>query len=166
MAPAPSRQHAQRLIGLFLLTMAVAHGVIFWQQRVWVGRGYGDFSAFYTAGLLERRGAGHFLYDPHAQWQVQQEFASQVTIRKGPMPFIRPPFEALLFVPLTYFVYPVALAIWTSLKLAALGLAVRILPRSAPFTPVYPAWLTFLLSLGLFPVFLDFLQGQDTVLLL
>ena len=155
-----------RLVAAFLLAMAIANGIELWQQRIRILAGYGDFSALYTAGLMVQRGEGISLYDRHEQWRVQQEFAPNVDIRKGPMPFIRPPFEALVFLPLAYFSYPVALAVWSLIKIVLLWLTARILPRPAPFSRIYPSWLEAALCLGLFPVFLDLLQGQDAILLL
>jgi len=155
-----------RFVAVFLLGMVTAHGIEFWQQHARIMAGYGDFSALYTAGLLLRQGEGRSLYDAHEQWRVQQEFAPNVDIREGPMPFIRPPFEALIFVPFTYFSYPVALAIWSIVKVICLWLSTRMLPRPYPFTRIYPSWLEVLLCLGFFPVFLDLFQGQDAILLL
>jgi len=155
-----------RLVAAFLLAMAIANGIELWQQRIRILAGYGDFSALYTAGLMVRRGEGISLYDRHEQWRVQQEFAPNVDIRKGPMPFIRPPFEALVFLPLAYSSYPVALAVWSLIKIVLLWLTARILPRPAPFSRIYPSWLEAALCLGLFPIFLDLLQGQDAILLL
>jgi hypothetical protein len=163
--PASSRR-VQRWVAAFLLAMTVAHLVIAWQERTLMARGYGDFSAFYTAGLLARRGLGRQLYDRGKQWQVQQEFASEVAIRKGPMPFIRPPFEALVFVPLSFFSYPMALALWSAFKIALLCITFSVLSAIKPFPHIYPAWFKTVLCLGFFPVFLDFYQGQDAVLLL
>lgn len=164
-APASSRR-IQRWVAAFLLAMTIANLVIAWQERKLIALGYGDFSAFYTAGLMARRGMGRQLYDRRQQWEVQQEFASEVAIRKGPMPFIRPPFESLLFLPFTFFSYPVALALWSVFKLALLQVTLTLLSRIKPFTPLYPPWLETILCLGFFPVFLDFYQGQDAVLLL
>ena len=155
-----------RFAAAFLLAVAIAHGISFWQERARIQAGYGDFSALYTGGLLVRRGEGRLLYDRAAQWRVQQEFASRVDIRQGPMPFVRPPFEALVFLPLAYFSYPAAIAIWSILKVVFLWLTTQILPRPQPFTRSYPSWLEVALCLGLFPVFLDLLEGQDDILLL
>lgn len=155
-----------RLVAAFLLAVAIAHGIEFWQQRAQILAGYGDFSALYTAGLLMQRGEGRFLYDRREQWRTQQEFAPNVDIRKGPMPFVRPPFEALVFLPFAYFSYPTALAIWSLAKIVLLWLIARILPRPGPFTRIYPYWLEVALCLGFFPVFLDLFEGQDAILLL
>jgi hypothetical protein len=155
-----------RFVAAFLLAMAIAHGSEFWQQRARLLAGYGDFSSLYTSGLMLRRGEGKLLYDWHEQWRLQQEFSPNVDIRKGPMPFIRPPFEALIFFPLACFSYPVALAIWSLTKLVLLWVSARVLPRPYPFTRIYPVWLEVALCLGFFPVFLDLFQGQDAILLL
>ena len=155
-----------RLVAVFLLAAAIAQGIAFWRERARIMAGYGDFAALYTAGLLLRRGEGSLLYDGQEQWKVQQEFASKVDIRKGPMPFVRPPFEALAFLPLAFFPYPVALAIWSLAKIVLLWFTARVLPRGRPFYRVYPSWLEVAMLLGFFPLFLDLLQGQDSVLLL
>src|SRR6266446_4179585 len=115
-----------RFVAAFLLAMAIAHGIEFWQQRARIVAGYGDFSSLYTSGLMLRQGKGRLLYDRHEQWRLQQEFSPNVDIRKGPMPFIRPPFEALIFLPLTYFSYPLAFGIWSAIKVLLLWLSIRI----------------------------------------
>lgn len=155
-----------RIIAAFLLAMTIAHGIVFWQERSRILAGYGDFSSLYTAGLMVRRGEGRLIYDLQEQWRLQQQFAPNVDIRKGPMPFIRPPFEALVFLPLAYFSYPLALGIWSLVKIVLLWTTARVLPRPSPFTRVYPYWLEVALCLGFFPVFLDLFQGQDAILLL
>jgi hypothetical protein len=155
-----------RLVAIFLLAMTIVHAIVFRQQRGRIFTGYGDFSALYTAGLMVQRGQGRLLYDRKEQWKLQQEFASQVDIRHGPMPFVRPPFEALVFLPLSYLSYPVALAVWSLAKLGLLFLVAWILPRERPFARVFPFWLEAILGLGFFPVFLDLFQGQDAILLL
>ena len=155
-----------RFVAVFLLAMTIVHGIVFWQERGRIVAGYGDFSSFYTAGLLVLRGEGRSLYDRPKQWRLQQEFAPNVDIQKGPRPFIRPPFEALIFLPLAYFSYPVALAIWSLAKIVFLWLTARVLPRAHPFTRICPSWLEVVLCLGFFPVFFDLIEGQDDVLLL
>jgi hypothetical protein len=103
------------------LWMAGGNAAMLWNSRVEMRRGYGDFSTFYTAGTLVRRGLGAELYNPTAQWKVQQEFASEVKIRRGPLRYMRPPFEALLFSVLAAWPYAKALLLWTGLKLALLS---------------------------------------------
>jgi hypothetical protein len=162
----PNIKARYRLVAAFLLAMAIANGIEIWQQHSRILAGYGDFSSFYSSGLLLRQGKGRLLYDQREEWRVQQEFASTVDIRKGPIPFIRPPFQALIFVPLAYFSYPVAFAIWLLIKIVLLWLSARLIPRPNPFSRIYPCWLEVVLCLGFFPVFLDLFQGQDAILML
>src|SRR5208283_4551161 len=115
-----SRLHSW-LLAMALLWMAVNNGVMLWNTRAQIRQGYGDFASFYTAGTLVRRGLGADLYNLAAQWKVQREFASEVKIRQGPLPYIRPPFEALLFSVFARWPYVTALLLRTTLKLALLA---------------------------------------------
>ena len=156
----------RRWLAAFLLAMAAAHIIVTWRERTPIARGYADFSAFYSIGWMARHGLGRQLYDRREQWRVQQELFPQAEIRQGPIPIVRPPFEALVFLPFSYFAYPAALALWSALKLALLWLTLPILAGESPFLQSYPAWLETILCLGFFPAFLDFYLGQDAVFLL
>jgi hypothetical protein len=159
--------------------MAVNNGVMLWNTRAQIRQGYGDFASFYTAGTLVRRGLGPELYNPAAQWKVQQEFAS-VEIRQGPLPYIRPPFEALLFSVFARWPYVTALFLWTALKLALLvaipfvvveggswrgGSSLGGSVRGGSWKQTIPLWAVGFLTLGTFPEFMDVLLGQDAALL-
>src|SRR4029077_5561614 len=153
------------LVATAFLWMAVVNGVILWNTRVQMRQGYGDFASFYTAGTLVRRGLGAELYNPAAQWKVQQEFAAEVKTRRGPLPYIRPPFEALLFSLFAAWPYAAALLIWTGCKLLLLAAIPLVLIRTNWWTEPFPRWTVGLLILGTFPEFMDLLMGQDAVLL-
>src|ERR1700687_6413840 len=119
------------LVATALLWMAVINGVILWNSRVEIRRGYSDFASFYAAGTLVRRGLGAELYNHKTQWKVQQEFASEVKIRQGPLPYIRPPFEALFFSVFAAWPYLTALLLWTCLKLVLLAAIPFVVVRRA-----------------------------------
>src|ERR1035441_4763359 len=74
-----------------------------------------DFSSFYCAAQIVRQGLGRDLYDLKTQVEFQLKVASVHAF------YNHPPYEALLFVPLTYFSYRTAYIIWT---FASLGLLV------------------------------------------
>jgi len=148
-----------------LFWMAIGNGVLLWKSRVEMGQGYGDFANFYTAGVLVRRGLGAELYNPTTQWKVQQEFASEVKIRRGPMRYMRPPFEALFFSVFAAWPYATALLLWTGLKLALLSMIPFVVVRGRFWKESFPPWATVLLVLGTFPEFMDLLMGQDATLL-
>ena len=147
------------------LWMAVINGAMLWNTRVAMRQGYGDFSSFYTAGVLVHRGLGAELYNRAAQWKVQQEFANEVEIRQGPLAYIRPPFEALLFSVFAAWPYATALLLWTGLKLALLSAIPFVVVRGRCWKEPFPRWATGLLLLGTFPEFMDLLMGQDAPLL-
>jgi hypothetical protein len=148
-----------------LLWMALGNAAMLWNSRVEMRRGYGDFSTFYTAGTLVRRGLGAELYNPTAQWKVQQEFASEVKTRRGPLLYMRPPFEALFFSMFATWPYPTALLLWTGLKLALLSAIPFVVVRGRFWKERFPLWATVLFVLGTFPAFMDLLLGQDAPLL-
>lgn len=158
----------KRALIFTLASFAVLHGLIFWHLRDSVFRGYLDFASFYTAGKILQHGKSASLYDPTFQWQVQQEFAASVKIRTGPLPYIRPPFEALLFLPFAYLNYPAAFLVWTCIKIVVLFAIPLLLARETPVDSVLlpEPWLQGLLSLGFYPIALDLLEGQDSILLL
>jgi hypothetical protein len=143
--------------------MVVLHALILWQTRDSILRGYGDFASFYTAGKILKAGESKDLYEPKVQWRIQQEFAAGVDIRKGPLPYIRPPFHALLFLPFAYLSYANAYKAWTAINvLIALVILFLLRPPGGRFFPVS---FDVLLCLGFFPVAFNLLQGQDAILL-
>ena len=152
---------------LCLLGFAALNAWMIWQVHDSILQGYGDFASFYTAGRIVQSGQSPRLYDPALQWKVQQEFASTVKIRRGPLPYVRPPFEALLFLPLAYLTYPTACVVWTALKIVLFLAIPFLLPREDHKGEAISAHAgEGLLCLAFFPVAFDLLQGQDSVLLL
>jgi hypothetical protein len=130
-----------------------------------MGKGYFDFANFYTAGVLVHRGLGAELYNSVTEWKVQQEFSSEVKERRGPMRYLRPPFEALFFSLFAIWPYPKALLIWTVLKLAILLAIPFVVVRDRPWKEVFPPWAAGILVLGTFPACMELLLGQDAILL-
>ncbi|HEV2492784.1 MAG TPA: glycosyltransferase family 87 protein [Terriglobia bacterium] len=127
-----------------------------------------DFPQFYCAGQIVRQGLGRSLYDLTTQWKCQSRIASVHTF------YNHPPFEALFFLPLTYFGCHAAYILWT---LGSLGLlvcaSVLIESRSEVSLAVsqysrMPAdfGLVFILFLTFGPATTCLLIGQDSVLML
>jgi Glycosyltransferase family 87 len=153
------------LLATALLWMAGFNGYVLWNSRAAMGQGYGDFANFYTAGVLVHRGLGAELYDRDAQWKVQQEFSSEVKIRRGPMRYLRPPFEAWFFSVLAAWPFAKALLLWTIFKLFLLATIPFVVVRRRLWKEGFPLWATSLLVLATFPAFIDLLMGQDALLL-
>lgn len=152
------------IYGALAGTLAI-HAFLFWHDRALIAKGYPDFTIFYSAGLMVRQGLAHQLYNDAEQSRVQKSFAPAVEIRRGPLPYMHPPFEALIFAPLTFLPYPAAYAVWDLFNLGMLALAPVLLRQSVPVLGRQP-WVVWLLAeLAFFPVFMALLQGQDVILL-
>lgn len=151
---------------LLIIGMLPVYGVMTYQLRTGLLGGYSDFISAYTAGKILQRGAAEQLYDLQLQYSIQQEAAPDANIRHGALPYVRPPFEALLFWPLAYFSYRTAFVIWDAISLGILIAVTVLLRREMALFRDVPLALAVLAALSFFPVFLTFLQGQDSLLLL
>src|SRR5271165_4636444 len=156
-----------RLAGRFYVAgVLLIHLLVVWNARDLIWKGYPDFTIYYTAGTIVRGGMGHALYDDAVQFRVQQAFAPQVATRLGALPFNHPPFEAVLFIPFSYFPYRVAYLLWSLVNLAMLAALPILLRPHVPGLRGWPAPAWTLASLAFFPIFFSLLQGQDAILLL
>lgn len=168
-APAVSRpinSLAFKLGILCLAGFAALNAGMIWRVHDSILEGYGDFASFYTAAQIVRSGQSPRLYDPALQWKIQQEFSRTVKIRLGPLPYIRPPFEALLFLPFAYLSYPIACLVWMAIKIILLLTIPLLLPWPDSEDGAIPPAVAGLVSFAFFPVAFDLIQGQDSVLLL
>jgi glycosyl transferase family 87 len=128
-----------------------------------------DFSEFYAAAKIVRQGLGHSLYDLKLQAEFQLEVAPVHAF------YLRPPFEALVFIPYSYLGYRSAYMAWLITSLAALLLAVwlirnhsNILAAMLQYTHGIPVdlGLTFVLFLTFGPTMNCLLIGQDAIFIL
>lgn len=148
------------------MAMVAMHAFFLWNLRPAVARGDPDFTVYYTTGRMLREGRGSQLYDPHAQLAVQREFAVDAESRHNPLPYIHPPFEALIFLPLTFLPYAAAYFFWNGLNLAILLGVVRLLRTSVECLRHISGLDLYLALLAFSPVIANFHQGQDAILLL
>jgi hypothetical protein len=118
-----------------------------------------DFPDFYCAGRMLADGHGHQLYDPELQREYQARYAGRV----GTL-YIHPPFEAVLYVGLTWLPLKLAYLLWWFLNYVVLGVAMRRLIKQTRSPWDWRA--LFVASLTFVPGLLCFLQGQDSMLLL
>lgn len=151
---------------LAVVAIVATHVFFLWSVRDRIARGDPDFTVFYTAGKMLRQGLRSELYNPRAQQQVQSQFATDSDIRRGPLPYIHPPFEALVFMPLTLVPYGTAFVLWSLLNLLMLAMIARLLQNTLPGLRRYRLWEMIVLFLAFFPVLANFHQGQDAILLL
>ncbi len=161
-----NKRSAGKLLVIFLTGMVLMHALVFWSLREKIRQGYPDFSIFYTAGTIVRQGLAGQLYDTALQFQIQRQFASQVFIRQGALPYNHPPFEALVFAPLAGLSYPMAYVVWDLLSLLILALLPLLLRQYVPLLRQHSLAFWWLAILAFFPVFAALLQGQDSIPLL
>jgi Glycosyltransferase family 87 len=146
--------------------MVALHAFYMWQVRREIARGDPDFTTFYTAGHMLRSGQGSEIYDPAAQSQSQLAWIGKSEIRRGPLLYIHPPFEAPLFVPFSLFEYRTAFVLWDFFNLVLVLASAAILRRTLLTGTRVRTWEIALGLLAFFPIFMNFFQGQDAILLL
>jgi len=118
-----------------------------------------DFTHFYAAARIVHDGRGAQLYET----AVQDEYMARYTGRVGPY-FNHPPFEALGYLPFCLSQLRTAYALWTVFNALLLIAVARLLP--APLSLRWGWQVLLLLSLLFVPLLLNFLQGQDALVLL
>ena len=118
-----------------------------------------DFPDFYAAARMVRDGRGRDLYFP----LVQNQYLIHYSGRIGTY-FIHPPFEALVYLPFALLPLRWAYAAWSMFKalqlIAVATVSEKCLLRCISWRFLVIAFLLFV------PVLLDFLHGQDSLLLL
>ncbi len=142
------------------------HLFFLWNVRTRIARGDPDFTAFYAAATLVRSGHAVDIYNPSEQFSAQTRFTDDSELRRGPLRYIHPPFEALLFVPFTFFPYRAAFILWDLANVGMLvAIAVSLRTTLLPGSGIH-IWDLLLGLLAFFPIFANFFQGQDAILLL
>jgi hypothetical protein len=160
------RSGFKKLALVYLLGMLLIHGLAFSNARDQLRQGYPDFTSLYGAGRSMVQGHGKQLYEAGEQWRSQQEFAKRVRRRGEPLPFLRLPWEALLFSLFSWLPYFKAYLLWTMINIVAATSVPLLLRRELSEFQPFPRWLLALLPLAATPVYLALLQGQDSGLLL
>jgi len=125
--------------------------------------GRADFRQLYTAGYMVRTGHAEELYSYDSQRRFQNELVSEAAI---PLPFIRPAYQALLFVPFSWLRYRTAYFAFLAVNLILLGVSFRLLRRWMGSLAAVYRWLPAGMFLGYLPIAAALMQGQDSILLL
>jgi Glycosyltransferase family 87 len=125
--------------------------------------GHTSFRQLYTAGYMVRTGHSRELYDYTAQKLFQDQLVSHESTL---MPFIRPPFDALVFVPFSFLSYPSAYIAFLILNFALLAASVRLLRSWTGNLRADHKWLPIAIFASFVPVASALILGQDSILLL
>lgn len=162
--PTPNREEARslgaspRTVPLYAV-LAVMAFCAFWTLLGSVlvpGARYHDFLNLYTGASLARDGVFAAMHSPEVQIQREREYAPQLP---EVVPFVRPPFYALLLAPLAWL--PFGAAFWTWLAVQAVVLA-------GTWVWAFRRWGADALIFGsmYLPTALGIAHGQDCVLIL
>ena len=122
--------------------------------------GHTSFRQLYTAGYMVRTGHARELYDYDTQKLFQDQLVSREPML---MPFIRPPFDALVFVPFSFWSYSSAYLAFLITSVALLAVSVRLL---RPWTSNFHKLLPVAIFASFVPVASALMLGQDSILLL
>lgn len=141
-------------------------GGVEWFFRANMLAGNTDFTTFYVSSRLLQEHPPSKLYDLRIQAKLQKEVLGDYEPPEGFLPYIHPPFEALLFLPLGYLSFPTALLIWLGVSLF-LMLLVPLVLTSQRSDPLRKRKTTLWLgALSFFPFLACLWRGQDSILVL
>ena len=104
-----------------------------------------DFRAFYTGGIMVKNGIHSNFYDLRTQYFWQHKLAPETNNQKQLMPFVYPPFVALLFSPLTKFTLQIAYSVWAFLNIVLLVFISRLILKTLGANPLKLLSLTMVL---------------------
>jgi len=154
------------LVILYLGSSVIIHIALFWTIRKLIAEGFPDLAIYYCTGTIVRQGMGHQLYDPAARFEVEQQFAKYVPQFNGPLPYTHPPFEALLYIPISYLPWIPAYIIWNVFNVGLLVTMPLLLRSHLPGIAHYPIWMWWLAMFAFFPIAYELVNGQDSILVL
>ncbi len=118
-----------------------------------------DFEAYYNAALAFRYRL------PLYQFMVDF-FEAGPYHYQGPLPYVYPPFMAILLSPLAYLSFHTAAIMWLILNQALFFAGTALLLRSiAPTSPRPQVLITAIAFMNFTPLFLDILLGQSNIIL-
>jgi len=150
-------------VALALLVLAVmAANIVLAVQGIRAGsRGMADWAGFYLAGRMVADGRSAYLYELAAQVDYQQRLFGMV---RSTVPFNHPPFEALVFAPLSLLPFAQSLYLWALINVLLLFATAHwlrpLLSAEIPWREA-AVWCP---ALAFAPIAVALMQGQDSVL--
>jgi Glycosyltransferase family 87 len=126
-------------------------------------RGESDFRQLYAAACMIRTGHSYELYSYDAQKRFQDQMVSP---GDRALPFIRPAFQAALFVPLTWFSYRAAYWIFVAINVGLLALCFFLLRPWMQNLGANSRWHPLTVFVSFTPLANALTMGQDSILLL
>jgi hypothetical protein len=159
------------MISVLLLAMSVGllaalvSEVGYGRQLAWMPSAHHDFLAFYTAAHSAGHGLVSRVYDPAVQTSFQRQIINHPVGAAGYMPYLNPPFVAVLLSPLALLQEAPARVVWLAINSLLLIACVVYLLRDAKI-PRRSLLVPLLLLVGTFPAYQALVEGQISILLL
>jgi len=151
------------LCGAVLLGLVFSYASLLQSGRLSIGQS--DFLAYYAASKLIAHGLGSQIYAFGALSRVQAPLIAPVKLADGGLPYLYPPFFAVILTPIVALPLGAAFGLWLVLNCSLLIGSLLALQRYAQARREDAA-LFWLASLSFLPVFMALAQGQVSVLLL
>jgi hypothetical protein len=147
------------ILAAFISASLLFHTAILWESQGQIAAGYGDFIIFYTGAQIINDGRVKELFKVETQNAYQAKF--DVPQLEWPLPFNHAPYELFLFLPLAYFSFPVAHAIWSGVNAVLL---IIILKWLLPYVDSRHNFFVGISLLAWFPTMEALRLGQDSIL--
>jgi Glycosyltransferase family 87 len=124
-----------------------------------------DFVPYFSAAHLVGAGQGGAIYSFHRLGEFEAALVRPLRVKDGVMPYLYPPYFALVLAPLAALPYTAAFLLWVVINILLLGGSMAALQRYAGLRGSSAA-LFWAASLSFLPVLVGLAQGQTSVLLL
>ncbi len=125
-----------------------------------------DFTNFYTGFKMVMNGDGSRLYDLDLQAIYQQKIMGDIEFSGGLLPYVNPPFVAVLFSPLALIPINTAFYIWMIGELGLLVWLIIIINNLFLDWSKQERIILFIAILAFWPLTITFMHGQFSLLLL
>lgn len=162
-------QHAEAPYYVKALAMGLPAVMLGLQISGWIFflpvamHGHADFRQLYVAGYMVRTGHSFELFNYAAQKHFQDTLVSAEAIA---LPFIRPAYQALLFVPFSVFPYRAAYFLFLAINVTLLVAVFRTLRPQLPNLAAVWEQLPIAVVVSFLPAGAALVQEQDSILLL
>ncbi len=124
-----------------------------------------DFVPYFSAAHLVGAGHGGAIYSFHQLGRFESSLVRPLRVKDGVMPYLYPPYFALVLAPLAALPYTAAFLLWVLVNVLLLGGSMALLQRYAGLRGSSAA-LFWAASLSFLPVLVGLAQGQTSILLL
>lgn len=124
-----------------------------------------DFVPYYAAAKLVLEGHVNVLYSLPTIGHVEATLVYPLQVSHGGMPYLYPPYFALLLSPVAALPYSIAFLLWLSINVTLLVLSIHLLQQYLGLTGAAAAVL-WSAAVTFFPVLVALAQGQTSILLL